>query len=89
MKSLLNCLDKETFVLYLTEPLSSDLVLENISFQQIDSTTIEVEINRDDGLNHLFSLLNQQNIDVCSMKNKANRLEELFLHLVEKSEATL
>jgi len=89
MKSLLNRLDKETFVLYLTEPLSSDLVLENISFQQIDDTTIEVEINRDDGLNHLFSLLNQQNIDVCSMKNKANRLEELFLHLVEKSEATL
>jgi len=89
MKSLLNRLDKETFILYLTEPLSSDLVLENISFQQIDGTTIEVEINRDDGLNHLFSLLNQQNIDVCSMKNKANRLEELFLHLVEKSEATL
>jgi len=89
MKSLLNRLDNETFVLYLTEPLSSDLILEGISFQQIDDTTIEVELNRNDGLNHLFSLLNQQNIEVCSMKNKANRLEELFLHLVEKSEATL
>lgn len=89
MKSLLNRLDNETFVLYLTEPLRSDLALENIVFQQIDDTTIEVEINRNDGLNHLFSLLSQQNIEVCSMKNKANRLEELFLHLVEKSEATL
>jgi len=89
MKSLLNRLDKETFVLYLQDPIPSDFVLENISHQLIDNTTLEVEINRDDGLNHLFSLLSKQNIEVCSMKNKANRLEELFLSLVEKSEATL
>jgi len=89
MKSLLNRLDKETFVLYLKQPLSSDFALKEFSYQQIDDTTLEVEINRDEGLNHLFSLLSQQNIEVCGMKNKANRLEELFLSLVEKSEATL
>jgi len=37
----------------------------------------------------LFAQLNQQDVEVSSMKNKANRLEELFLSLVEKSEATL
>jgi len=89
MKSLLNRLDKETFVLYLQESLSADFVLDNISYQQIDDTTLEVEINRDEGLNTLFSHLNQQNIKVSSMKNKANRLEELFISLVDKSEASL
>ncbi|MDC9725086.1 MAG: ABC transporter ATP-binding protein [Gammaproteobacteria bacterium] len=89
MKSLLNRLDKETFVLYLSDALKPNFELEDISYIQVDDTTLEVEINRDEGLNHLFSLLNQQNINVVSMKNKANRLEELFLSLVEKSEATL
>jgi len=89
MKSLLNRLDKETFVLYLQKPLSAEFVLDNISYQKIDDTTLEVEINRDEGLNTLFSQLNQHDIEVSSMKNKANRLEELFLSLVEKSEATL
>jgi ABC-2 type transport system ATP-binding protein len=89
MKSLLNRLDKETFILYLSAALKSGFELKDINYKQIDDTTLEVEINRDDGLNHLFSLLNQQNINVSSMKNKANRLEELFLSLVEKSGATL
>ncbi|NOQ94865.1 MAG: ATP-binding cassette domain-containing protein [Methylophaga sp.] len=89
MKSLLNRLDKETFILYLSEDLKPNFELKGISYKQIDDTTLEVEINRNEGLNHLFSLLNQQKINVSSMKNKANRLEELFLSLVEKSEATL
>lgn len=89
MKSLLNRLDKETFVFYLKNPLASNFILKNITYQQIDDTTLEVELNRDDSLNTLFSLFSQQNIEIRSMKNKANRLEELFLDLVEKSEATL
>ena len=89
MKSLLNRLDKETFILYLKESLPSNFVLKDIIYQQVDDTILEIEISRDEGLNTVFSLLSQQNIEVSSMKNKANRLEELFLSLVEKSEATL
>ncbi|PCJ31786.1 MAG: ABC transporter [Gammaproteobacteria bacterium] len=89
MKSLLNRLDKETFVLDLASALPADFKLANFTIQQLDDTTLEVDLQRDDNLNHLFSALTEQHIEVRSMKNKANRLEELFLNLVEKSEATL
>jgi len=89
MKSLLNRLDKETFVLDLKVPLATNTTLTGLDYQQIDPSTIEVELTKDEGLNTLFSVLSQQGIEVCSMRNKANRLEELFLSLVDKSEATL
>jgi ABC-2 type transport system ATP-binding protein len=89
MKSLLNRLDKETFILDLKYPLSPDFTLSNYHCQQVDDTTLEVELKRDEGLNTLFATLSQHGIEVTSMKNKANRLEELFLALVDKSEATL
>tara|TARA_R110002050_G_scaffold268113_1_gene410024 strand:+ start:82087 stop:83022 length:936 start_codon:yes stop_codon:yes gene_type:complete len=89
MKSLLNRLDKETFILDLTSPLPSDFILSGFHYQQLDDNTLEVELKRDEGMNNLFAALSLQNIEVCSMKNKANRLEELFLALVDKSEATL
>lgn len=87
MKSLLNRLDKETFVLDLITPLTDNSLLDGINYQQIDSTTIEVELHRHEGLNDLFSLLTQRGITVASMKNKVNRLEELFLTLVERPES--
>jgi len=87
MKSLLNRLDKETFILDIKKPLPSNFSLGDISFQSTDAQTLEVELKQGDGLNKLFSMLSEQNVEVCSLKNKANRLEELFLALVEKSEA--
>jgi ABC-2 type transport system ATP-binding protein len=87
MKSLLNRLDKETFIFDLKQPVSS-LSLDGFSFTQIDEMTVEVELNREQPLNHLFELFTQQGIEICSMKNKANRLEELFLNLVEPSEVS-
>lgn len=89
MKSLLNRLDKETFVLYLKTPLAPGFSLPDIHYRQLDDTTLEVELKRDDNLNTLFAALSLQGVEVNSMKNKANRLEELFLALVDKSEATL
>ncbi|MCJ8274749.1 MAG: ABC transporter ATP-binding protein [Psychrosphaera sp.] len=86
MKTLLNRLDKETFILDLKYPLPNDIDLNNLSFEIIDDTTLEVELDRAESLNALFALLTAQGIEVCSMKNKANRLEELFLSLVEKTE---
>jgi ABC-2 type transport system ATP-binding protein len=86
MKSLLNRLDEEVFILDLKSPLTAKLKLDNIDITQIDATTLEVEIKKEDALNDLFATLTQQGIAVTSMKNKANRLEELFLSLVEKTE---
>ena len=87
MKSLLNRLDKETFVLDLMAPLADSSLLDGINYHQVDATTIEVELHRREGLNDLFSLLTQRGITVSSMKNKVNRLEELFLTLVERPES--
>lgn len=85
MKSLLNRLDNEVFILDLKSALGKELQL-SIPFTVIDSTTIEIDLKREDGLNAIFAELSQQGVEVSSMKNKANRLEELFLRLVEKPE---
>ncbi len=86
MKTLLNRLDKETFILDLKYPLPDEINLNNLHFDRVDDNTLEVELDRNESLNELFSLLSSQGIEVCSMKNKANRLEELFLSLVESTE---
>lgn len=89
MKSLLNRLDKETFVLDLQTPLMDSSLLQGIDYHQVDATTIEVELDRNESLNGLFTKLTQRGIEISSMKNKVNRLEELFLTLVEPSDKTL
>ena len=86
MKSLLNRLDKETFVLDLKHSLQHPFGLDGFDYHQIDNTTLEIEIHRGESLNTVFEQLTQKGIEVTSMKNKVNRLEELFLNLVEKSE---
>ena len=86
MKSLLNRLDKETFVLDLKHSLQHPFELDGFDYHQIDNTTLEIEIHRGESLNAVFEQLSQKGIEVTSMKNKVNRLEELFLKLVEKSE---
>jgi ABC-2 type transport system ATP-binding protein len=88
MKSLLNRLDKETFVLDLKQPVASTPNLPGVSCQQIDATTLEIELSRGHSLNQLFAELTEQGVEIISMKNKVNRLEELFLNLVETSQET-
>ncbi len=85
MKSLLNRLDKEAFILDLKYPLLNN-ALEGLDYVRLDDTTIEVEISRGESLNSVFEVLSRHGVEVVSMKNKANRLEELFLNLVETSE---
>lgn len=86
MKSLLNRLDKETFVLDLKYPLLQTIELDGLDYHRVDDTTIDVEISRGDSLNSIFDILSKHGVEVVSMKNKVNRLEELFLTLVETSE---
>jgi ABC-2 type transport system ATP-binding protein len=82
MKNLLSTLNVETFLLDL--PLqSSSVTIEGFVSRQIDDHTVEVDVPKEDGLNEVFAQLTQKGITVLSMRNKANRLEELFVRLVE------
>ena len=84
MKSLLATLDIETFVLDLREPIDSCPQVEGMDITKVDDTTIEASLPKRKSLNNLFAELDGQGVHVLSMRNKANRLEELFLGLVEK-----
>lgn len=85
MQDLLTTLSVETFVFNVTEPLTMPIALHHVNFTQTDLTTFEVTLNKQQTLNDVFSVLNQHGIKVTSMRNKANRLETLFMGLVEKS----
>jgi len=84
MKSLLATLDIETFVLDLREPIQACPQIDGMEIRIIDEYCIEASLPKAKSLNNLFADLDQQGVHVLSMRNKANRLEELFLRLVEK-----
>ncbi|MEL0648120.1 ABC transporter ATP-binding protein [Pseudoalteromonas agarivorans] len=83
IKALLAKLDKETFILDLKMP-ASPVTLAGYKFTMTDDHTIEVEVAKSQGLNAVFSALTEQGNTVLSMRNKANRLEELFVGLLEQ-----
>jgi len=83
MRELLAKLDVETFILDL-DCSASRIQLDGFTWQQVNETSIEVVIAKSQGLNPLFTALTNQQIKVLSMRNKANRLEELFVKLVEE-----
>lgn len=84
-KTLLGKLSTETFVLNLREPIERPPRLDGYAVAQVDDTTLEIEINKNQNVNNIFEMLSQQRIQVLSMRNKANRLEELFIRLVENN----
>ncbi|ACS86604.1 ABC transporter ATP-binding protein [Musicola paradisiaca] len=81
MKQLLGKLQSETFIFDLASK-SALPHLEGYRFRLTDTSTLEVDVMREQGLNGIFSQLSAQGIQVLSMRNKANRLEELFVALV-------
>ncbi|MDN3378277.1 MULTISPECIES: ABC transporter ATP-binding protein [unclassified Pseudoalteromonas] len=83
IKALLAKLDKETFILDLKQPVQA-VTLDGYQFSMVDDHTIEVEVAKAQGLNAVFSALTEQGNTVLSMRNKANRLEELFVGLLEQ-----
>lgn len=85
MKNLLSTLNTETFVFYLQNHLTQAPQLANFSTHLIDATTLEVAVQNKQMLNEVFALLATQQIEVVSMRNKTNRLEELFLHLIAEN----
>ena len=86
MKSLLATLDVETFILDLRESIGPCPSVEGMKITVRDERTLEASLPREKSLNKLFSELEGQGIHVLSMRNKANRLEELFLRLVDKTQ---
>ncbi|MDQ5909248.1 MAG: type transport system ATP-binding protein [Pseudomonadota bacterium] len=88
MQELLNRLHLETFVLNLQYPLWETPDLPGYPVRRLNDLTLEVDVAREPGINALFQQLSTQGILVSSLRNKANRLEELFLSLVEKSDDT-
>ncbi|MDH5600730.1 MAG: ABC transporter ATP-binding protein, partial [Gammaproteobacteria bacterium] len=88
MKTLLAKLHVETFVLNSDKNLESKLENwlehEGCSLKQIDESTFEVEISKKYSLNNLFVELDKRDIKIESLRSKSNRLEELFVHLVEE-----
>ncbi len=79
----LSKLDVETFVLDLADSVSELPTVADVKLMLVDDHTIEAEMSREHDLNSLFAALTARGIAVRSMRNKANRLEELFVRLVE------
>ena len=82
-RQLLNTLHMETFVLDLEAPLANLPRIDKLRLHQVDELTLEAEICRGDSINTLFTELSARDIRVLSLRNKTNRLEELFMSLVE------
>ncbi len=88
MKQLLSNLNKEMFILDLINPIEALPELNGFTSKLIDPSTIEVEVGRNKSINDLFKLFSTYNINVCSMRNKFNRLEKLFLDLLDNNNKT-
>lgn len=86
MRQLLSRMDTHTLVLDLLCPLAAPPTLLGYAVHLIDDHTLEVEVARDASINALFAALSAQNITVGSLRNKTNRLEELFIRLVGNKE---
>ncbi len=86
MSNLLRRLNTETFVLNLRNSLSAAPQLAGYGLTLVDDHTLEVETAKEQNLNDVFGSLSSLGIEVLSMRNKVNRLEEIFMRLVEKRE---
>lgn len=87
MSALLQRLHTETFILYLTNPIYDLPKIDNLACRIIDPMTLEIDTNEQIDLNFIFARLTEQGIKIKSMRNKTNRLEELFLKLTGKEHA--
>jgi ABC-2 type transport system ATP-binding protein len=85
MKALLKTLHVETFLLDLKDNLPVTPRLQGYPAALVDPHTLEVQVEKSLGITGLFRQLAEQNIEVISLRNKSNRLEELFVSLVENN----
>lgn len=81
MKDLLSKLQQESFVLDLRQPVEQIPEFTGYSVRKLDNSSLEVQVDKNRGVNELFRQLSDYKIEVASMRNKSNRLEELFVNL--------
>ena len=86
MKRLLSKLDVETFVLDVAQACAEPPAVDGVKLTRIDDHTLEAEMSRAHDLNSLFAALSARGITVTSMRNKTNRLEELFVRLIDAND---
>ena len=83
MSNVIRKLNQETFVLNFRDPVTTLPALQGYQARLVDDHTLEVEVSKEHSLNDIFASLSAAGIAVVSMRNKVNRLEELFMRLVE------
>jgi ABC-2 type transport system ATP-binding protein len=83
MSSLLRRLHVETFVFNLRSTVAAAPRLDGYVARLVDDHTLEIDVSKEQNLNDIFSRLSAQGLEVLSMRNKVNRLEEIFMRLVE------
>mgnify|MGYP001599897274 FL=1 len=83
IRELLRRLQREVFILDSVEDLPEELSLPGFVARRIDAHSMEVEVEKGQHINRVFAALDEQGIHVSSMRNRANRLEEMFVSLVE------
>jgi ABC-2 type transport system ATP-binding protein len=88
MKNVIGKLQLESFVLTLAEPIAKAPALDGYAVRLRNEHEIEVDVAKGQGLNGVFMALSAQSLHVASMRTKTNRLEELFIRLVEDKQET-
>jgi ABC-2 type transport system ATP-binding protein len=83
MSNLLRTLQTESFLLTLRSALQAAPELPGFLIKLVDDHTLEVEVHKEQNLNEIFGALSARGVQVLSMRNKVNRLEEMFMRLVE------
>ncbi len=83
VKGLLRRLHREVFILDCVEDLPEKLSISGFISRRIDQHSLEVEVEKGQRINDVFTALDEQGIHITSMRNRANRLEEMFVNLVE------
>lgn len=83
IKDLLRRLQREVFIIDSAETLPSSLAIDGFVVRRVDDNSLEIEVEKGQHLNEVFAALEAANVRVVSMRNRANRLEEMFVNLVE------
>jgi ABC-2 type transport system ATP-binding protein len=85
VKNLLQELHKEIFIFDTAEVLPLNFAIEAFDINIVDQHCFEVQIEKGQTLNSVFAILSEKNISIVSMRNKANRLEEMFISMIAQS----
>jgi ABC-2 type transport system ATP-binding protein len=85
IRDLLRQLHREVFILDSVETLPESIDIDGFTARRVDDHTLEIEIEKGQHINDVFTRLGEEGIHISSMRNRANRLEEMFVNLVESA----